>query len=142
MAENANALSSCCALVQLRIEVKICILRSEYLKITHQNLSNGISVNTVLLQSSHINVGTSVNIALLTCAQEQLKTRKNALQAVREGSQAETSMAAAARKKAEAAAAAASEAAEQLRINLAAAEERVEAALQEGRRKQEASQQR
>ena len=76
------------------------------------------------------------------CLQDQLSTRENALQAVREGSAAETSMALAARREAEGRAAAAEAAAEQLQQDLAQAEDRVAAALQEGRRQQEAAQQR
>jgi hypothetical protein len=68
--------------------------------------------------------------------------RENALQAVREGGQAETNLAAAARKEAEARAARAEEEVTRLRLEVAEAEERVEEALQQSRRAQEAAQKR
>ena len=71
-----------------------------------------------------------------------MRARDNAVQAIREGSKAETNMAATARRDAEARAARAEEALAESRSDLKQAEERVETALQEGRRKQEAAQQR
>ena len=74
--------------------------------------------------------------------QEQVQTQDNALQAIREGSQAEKGMLAAACKQAEARALRAEEALAEVRSELRQAEDRVETALQEGRRKQEAAQKR
>ena len=71
-----------------------------------------------------------------------MQTRDNALQAIREGSQAEKGMIAAARKEAEARASRAEEALAEVQSDLRQAEDRVETALQEGRRKQEAAQKR
>ena len=68
--------------------------------------------------------------------------RENALQAVREGGQAETNLAAAACKDAEARAAKAEAEVAGLRQEVAEAEDRVEEALQQARRTQEASQKR
>ena len=71
-----------------------------------------------------------------------MQTRENAVQAVREGSQAEKGMLAAACRDAEARASRAEEALAEARSDLRQAEDRVETALQEGRRKQEAAQKR
>ena len=74
--------------------------------------------------------------------QEQLQTRENALQAIREGSQAEKGMIVEACKAAESRASRAEETLAEVRSELRQAEDRVETALQEGRRKQEAAQKR
>ena len=74
--------------------------------------------------------------------QEQVRSKENAVQAIRDGSKAEISMAAAACKEAELRAGRAEEALAQVTAELRQAEERVETALQESRRKQEAAQKR
>jgi len=68
--------------------------------------------------------------------------RENALQAVREGGQAETNLAAAARRDAETRAAKAEAEVAGLRQEVADAEDRVEEAVQQARRTQEAAQKR
>lgn len=74
--------------------------------------------------------------------QEQVSARDNAVQAIRDGSKAEVNMAATACREAELRASRAEETLSRVKSDLRQAEERVETALQESRRKQEAAQQR